>query len=318
MIDGHADILYRMETEGLDFYKDSETLQLSYDRISKAGIDLQVFALWVRPTYSPAEQLRVILGMIDAFYERVCVNGHMRPILSRDDLTRNLENGQRSGMLSIEGGDCLQGDIRVLRMLHRLGVRAMGLTWNQGNCIADGVGEAVDNGLKPFGREVIREMNRLGMVVDVSHLAPRGFWDVIDVAQAPVIASHSNAKAICDHRRNLTDEQLKALYQTGGLAGLTFVPYFVKTNGTTDVCITDLLRHVDHMLALGGENHIGLGSDFDGIDTTMVDLRHGGDYQVLREVLVKNYGDEITRKIFGGNFKRVLDSILKEEQPQNN
>ena len=302
------DILYRMETEGHLFdAKDSE-LHLNFERICEAGIDLQIFALFVGPKYSPSEQLAMIMGMIDAFYERVCVNGMLRPVLSKTDLLRNTEQGLRSGMLSIEGGDCLQSDIRILRMLYKLGVRAMGLTWNNGNCIADGVGEEVDRGLTPFGREVIQEMNRLGMVVDVAHLAPKGFWDVMELSTAPVIDSHANARAIHDHRRNLDDEQLKALFAKGGLIGLTYVPMFI---GEGDVSITDLLRHADHILSLGGEDHLGLGSDFDGIEQTVVDLRHGGDYPRLQEAMFKTYGDTVAKKILGGNFKRVLESILK-------
>jgi len=308
LIDGHADILYRMEMEGHDFAAKDSELHLGFERICEAGIDLQIFALFVGPKYSPAEQLRLIMGMIDAFYERVCVNGMLHPVLSKTDLLRNIDQGLRSGLLSIEGGDCLQSDIRTLRMLYKLGVRAMGLTWNNSNCIADGVGEEVDRGLTPFGREVIQEMNRLGMVVDVAHLAPKGFWDVMELSQDPVIASHANARAIHDHRRNLDDEQLKAIFKSDGVVGLTYVPMFI---GEGDVSITHLLRHADHILSLGGENHLALGSDFDGIERTVVDLRHGGDYPLLQEALFKNYGDTVARKILGGNFKRVLERVLK-------
>ncbi|MGZ4112996.1 MAG: dipeptidase [Tumebacillaceae bacterium] len=310
LIDGHADILWRMKFENLDFYNPNSALHLNFDKICKAGIDLQVFALYVGPKYNPAEQLGIILSMIDAFYNKVCANGQMRPILNKVDLARNLELGVRSGMLSIEGGDCLQSDLGILRMLYKLGVRAIGLTWNNGNCIADGLGEPEDRGLTEFGHQVIREMNRLGMVVDVAHLAPKGFWDVMKIAEAPVIASHANAKAIHNHRRNLDDDQLRALFQTGGLVGMTYVPYFVAEGD--HVSIDDLLRHIDHMLAIGGENHIGLGSDFDGIDTTMIDLRDGADYPTLQARLMQAYGDTVARKILGGNFKRVLESILKE------
>jgi membrane dipeptidase len=310
LVDGHADILYRMEEEHQDFYQESSELHLNYNRMCEAGIDLQVFALFAHERYSPDEQLRVILGMIDTFYHRVCVNGQVFAVLSKVDLNKNLNLGRRSGLLSIEGGGCLNNDLRVLRMLYKLGVRAMGLTWNNGNCIADGVGEPEDRGLTPFGREVVREMNRLGMVVDVSHLAPKGFWGVIEETKRPIIASHSNAKAVHNHRRNLDDDQIRAIIETGGTIGVTFVPYFVSDK--EEVTIKDLLRHIDHILALGGENHLALGSDFDGIVNTMVDLRHGGDYPRLQEALVKAYGDNVTRKIMGENFKRVLLDVLNE------
>ncbi|WP_157729525.1 dipeptidase [Tumebacillus algifaecis] len=308
VIDGHADILYRMEKEGLRFYEDKDNLHLNYDRIVKAGIDLQFFVLFVEPKYTPAEQLTIHLNMIEQFYSEVVGGGKFRPILKKGDLERNLAAGYRSGLLSIEGGDCIQSDLRILRTMYRLGVRAMGLTWNQANCIADGCGEKIDRGLTPFGRDVVREMNRLGMIVDVAHLGEKGFWDVMEVAKAPVIASHANARAIHDHRRNLHDNQLQALFKTGGLIGVTFVPMFV---GTGDVAISDLMRHIDHILELGGEDHLGIGSDFDGIEWTMTDLRHGGDLPRLQERLFKAYGEDVMKKIMGGNFKRVIDSILK-------
>jgi len=310
LIDGHADILYRMEGEGLDFFHDANELHLSYDRICEAGIDLQMFALWAGATYSPAEQLKIILGYIDMFYERVCVGGKMTPVLSKVDLARNLQLGLRSGMLSIEGGDCLQGDMRILRMLYKLGVRAMGLTWNNGNCIGDGAAEPVDRGLTAFGRDVIREMNRLGMVIDVSHLAEKGFWEVAELSEQPFIASHSNARALMNHPRNLTDQQLQAIFAKGGFVGVTFVPMFIADKEFVE--IPDLLRHVEHMLSLGGENHVGLGSDFDGIERKVVNLEHGGHYYNLINAFTKAYGEEITRKLCGTNFKRVLESILKE------
>jgi membrane dipeptidase len=309
IIDGHADILYRMEKEGLRFYEDKENLHLNYDRLVKAGIDLQFFVLFVEPKHSPADQLKIHLNMIEQFYSEIVGGGKVRPILKKGDLERNLKDGYRSGLLSIEGGDCIQSDLRILRIMHRLGVRAMGLTWNHGNCIADGCGEKFDRGLTKFGRDVVREMNRLGMIVDVAHLGRKGFFDVMEVAQAPVIASHANARAIHDHPRNLDDEQLKALFQTGGLIGVTFVPMFV---GDGTVSIDDLMRHIDHILSLGGENHIGIGSDFDGIERALTDLRHGADLPNLQERLFKAYGEKVMKKIMGENFKRVIDSILKE------
>ncbi|MGB8955254.1 MAG: dipeptidase [Tumebacillaceae bacterium] len=312
LIDAHADILWRMNSEGLDFWAAPAEggLHLSHERIHKAGVDMQMFVLWAGGNRkTPDEQLTFTLEMIDDFYEIVCKTGTIRPVLKRGDFARNLADGVVSGMLSIEGGDCLNGDIRVLRMMYKLGVRAMGLTWNHSNCIADGVLAPTDNGLTEFGSDVIREMNRLGMVVDVSHLAEKGFWDVMELAQAPVIASHANARAIHDHVRNLTDEQIQALFKTGGVIGLTYVPMFI---GDGDVYISDILRHADHILSLGGEDHLGLGSDFDGIERTVVDLRHGEDYPRLVEALVKAYGDDVARKICGGNFRRVFESVLEE------
>lgn len=308
LLDAHADILYRMEKEHLDFYDVNSPLHLSFPKMQEAGTDLQIFALFVDPPYTPYEHLARILGYIDTFHTEICKNNGMSPVFSYLDIEKNFQEGKKSALLSIEGGDFLTDDLRHLRILFSLGVRAMGLTWNNGNAIADGVGEPEDRGLSEFGRTVIQEMNRLGMVVDVSHLAPKGVWDVLEVTSSPIIASHSNAKSVHNHRRNLDDQQIKGIIDNGGVIGMTFVPYFV---GDSPVSIPSLLRHVDHILALGGENHIGLGSDFDGITETMVDLRSGSDYPRLLEALEKEYGSAITAKICGSNFLRVLKQILR-------
>lgn len=308
LLDAHADILYRMETEKIRFDDANSPLHLSYPKMEQAGMDLQIFALFVDPPCTPAEHLATLVGYIDTFRSEVCRDNLMQPVYTYADIERNQHQGKKSAMLSIEGGDFLSGDLRHLRILYSLGVRAMGLTWNNGNAIAAGVGEEIDTGLTAFGREVIREMNRLGMIVDVSHLAPKGVYDVLNVSSSPIIASHSNAKTLYAHRRNLDDEQIKGIAASGGVIGVTFVPYFV---GEEPVGIPDLLRHVDYILSLVGEDHIGFGSDFDGIPRTMVDLRSGADYPKLIESLGKEYGAEITAKICGGNFLRVLRQVLK-------
>lgn len=307
IMDAHADILYRMEKEHLSFIDADSGLHLSYPKIVQAGIDLQVFALYVDPPYTPQEHLEMLLKYIATFYSQVCAAGLMSPVLRYSDIEENARSGKKSALLSIEGGDFLTNDLRLLHVMYTLGVRAMGLTWNFKNAMADGVGEPDPQGLTSFGKQVVQEMNSLGMVVDVSHLAPKGFWDVIDISTAPIIASHSNSKALCSHRRNLDDDQINAIISKGGVIGMTFVPYFV---GEGEITIPHLLRHIDHILALGGEDHIGLGSDFDGISITMQDLRSGTDYPKLIQALDKEYGPEIAAKICGRNFLRVYKQVL--------
>ncbi|MFC4766384.1 dipeptidase [Effusibacillus consociatus] len=310
LLDAHADILYRMETEQLDFTDAGSPLHLSYPKMEQGEIDVQIFALFVDPPYTPHEHLAKLLAYIDTFRSEVCADNLMLPVYTYKDLETNLRAGRKSAILSVEGADFLTGDLRHLRILYSLGVRAMGLTWNHANSIASGVGEEIDTGLTPFGREVVREMNRLGMVIDVSHMAPKGVEGVLEASSKPVIASHSNAKSIYNHRRNLNDDQIRQIAAKGGVIGVTFVPYFI---GEGEVGISHLLQHIDHMLSVGGEDHVGLGSDFDGIPETMVDLRSGADYPNLVEALDKEYGARITAKICGGNFLRVLERVLIEE-----
>jgi membrane dipeptidase len=153
-------------------------------------------------------------------------------------------------------------------------------------------------------------VNRLGMVIDVSHLADPGFWDTLELSKAPVIASHSNTRHLCDHPRNLTDEQIKALIARDGVMGLTFVDFFTVQEKRT-VWIDDLLRHLDHVCALGGVDHVAFGSDFDGIIETFGDLRFAGDYSHLVEALLKRYKEAEVMKFMQGNWLRVFGNVLQ-------
>ena len=178
----------------------------------------------------------------------------------RADIDRAIAAGKIAAFLSIEGGEALAGSLGVLRMLYKVGVRSLTLTWNGRNELGDGVG-ASGKGLTAFGRAVVREMNDLGMLVDVSHLSERGFWDAMKVSTQPLIASHANCRALCDHPRNLTDAQIRAVAGQGGVIGVTFVPDFL---GGETPSVDNVLDHIDHMIAVGGEDCVGLGSDFDG------------------------------------------------------
>lgn len=307
LVDGHADILFRMEEESLDFYQDTSGLQESFHHMQQGGVDVQIFALFVEPNVPPAAMLTRVLQSIDTFLRKLADGDRLAPVCRYSDIEKNCRRHVKSGMLSLEGGDCIQGDLRILRCLYDLGVRAMGLTWNQGNELADGVGEKSDRGLTPLGRKAVREMNRLGMVVDVAHLGEKGFWGVMEESTKPVVASHANAKSIYPHRRNLNDAQIRAIAQSGGLVGVTFVPHFI-TDG--DASIDDLLRHVDHLLIQGGEDAVGIGSDFDGMERTMTDLRNGSDFPRFLRALEKRYGEKVTRKIAGENWLRVLRETL--------
>jgi membrane dipeptidase len=230
------------------------------------------------------------------------------------DIHQAKAEGKVAGILGIEGGEALEGDIAVLRTVYRLGVRLITLTWSRRNAIADGVFEArTGGGLSRFGVEVVREMNRLGMLVDVAHLAPAGVRDVLALSQAPVIASHANSREVCDHRRNLTDKQARGIAQGGGLIGVTFVPPFVDPRKAS---LERLLDHIEHLLNVVGENHVGLGSDFDGFGfgdpkgqfhdlpdvSTMPRLTAG--------MLRRGLSERVVEKVLGGNFVRVFEEVV--------
>jgi membrane dipeptidase len=254
-----------------------------------------------------------VLESLDRFRRDVERPGIVETILTRSDLNR-MESGLREGdatryaLLSVEGAEAIDGRMAVLEAWFRLGVRLVGLTWNGANCVADGVGELRGGGLTGFGREVVARMQELGMVVDVSHLSVRGVSDVLDMTVRPVVASHSNALSVHRHRRNLDDDQIRGIAATGGLVGATFVPAFIASAET--VTVDDLLRHVDHLLTVAGPDAVGLGSDFDGIETTPQGLRGGADYPALLDALQTRYGDDVCHKLYGANWLRVLSAVL--------
>jgi membrane dipeptidase len=184
------------------------------------------------------------------------------------------------------------------------------LAWNYRNLLADGAEEVHGAGLSDFGRQVVTEMNRLGMLVDVSHLCEASFNDVLALTTVPVIASHSNSKAICDNERNLTDAQLLKIKNNGGVAGLNFYPYFL--NNTENADIDDVVRHIEHICSVTGEDHIGIGADYDGIECTPAGLEGTQCIPSLFERLLQlNYSSNFIEKLSGRNFMRVIGQVLK-------
>lgn len=309
VIDLHADILYHMGKEKLDFYDVNAPLQMGYRQMTQAGVDLQVFVTFVDPALRGSEQLVAVLDSLHRFHQQVERPGGVKPVYDRMGL--HAIHGNTSyphALLSLEGAECLDGRLSVLYALFTLGIRIMGLTWNHANSVGDGVGEPRGAGLTGFGKEVVQHMQSLGMVVDVSHLSEQGVYDVVMQSTLPIIASHSNARHVFDHRRNLTDTQMKMIADTGGVIGVTFVPDFIASHET--VTIDDLIRHVEHMLTVAGVHAVALGSDFDGIDQTMQDLRQGSDYPNFLDRLENEFGSDVVRLMAEENMFRVLDKTL--------
>lgn len=294
----------------IDLSKENPDLHLDIPRMKKGGLNLQFFAVYIEPRYKPSGALMRAMQGFDAFDQMLEKNPEVVRVRSYQDTLKAKENNSTAGLLAIEGGEALEGNLSVLRMLYKLGLRAIGLTWNQRNRIAEGIGDCVSGGgLTVFGRELIAEMNELGIIVDVSHLSPAGYWDVLKYSKKPIIASHSNARAICDHPRNLDDDQIKALAKNGGVMGMNFCLPFVKDK--EDVTIEDMLDHVDHIRDLVGVDHIGLGSDFDGIAAAPKGLENVTEIPNFTHGLVeRGYSDEDIIKILGGNYLRILKEVL--------
>jgi membrane dipeptidase len=310
VFDAHSDTLLKMwEDPSLDFFEANEKLQVSYPEMERGNVQLQALAIWIPNRVPYHHRSQSVLEMIDLFYEKVA-GEKVRPILSRADLDECVLKGRKGAILFVEGAHPLDESLVLLRTWYRLGVRGMTLTWNYRNAVADGCHEPNPGGLTSFGKKVVEEMNRLGMMIDVSHVAEPGFWDTLELSSAPVIASHSNVKRLCNHPRNLSDEQIKALIEKGGVMGLTFVDFFVTSEKRT-VWIDDLLRHLDHVCALGGVDHVAFGSDFDGITETFGDMTRAGDYVTLTEALLKRYKEADVKKFMLENWLRVFRNVLQ-------
>jgi len=310
VLDAHVDTVLSLE-QGRSFLARSEAGHVDLPRLRAGGVDVQVFALYIEPQYKPERATARVLRLWDVLRGALAGAGDaVRLCRTASDLDAAAATGQLAAILSIEGGEAIGTDLALLRALHALGVRAMGLTWNERNAIADGAGESrAQGGLTEFGREVVAEMDRLGMVVDVSHLCERSFWDVLEVARGPVVASHSNARALCDHVRNLRDEQIRALASAGGVMGMNFFANFLDAEPDR-ADVGRLCDHIDHICALVGPGHVGLGSDFDGIGRTPRGLQDCSRMPAITEELLRRgYAEADVRAILGGNFLRVFREV---------
>lgn len=217
-----------------------------------------------------------------------------------------------SAVLTIEEGGILCNDIERLDKLYQEGIRLMTLTWNHDNCIGSPNSkdiEVMKKGLKPFGLEVIERMNELGMIIDVSHLSDGGFWDVIRCSDKPVVASHSNARALCPHPRNLSNEMIKALAEKGGVIGVNFYPFFLNPIGKASA--EEIADHIMHMYCVGGEDVIAIGTDFDGFDEGELEIEHLGEMDKLHSaVKKKGLTERQIEKIWSQNVMRVIKEVL--------
>ncbi len=309
-VDGHCDTLTAAPGQNRNIGLISRHGQLDLPRMIAGGVNVQFFAAFISPKFKDWA-LKKCLQYIDDFYAVMEKNRPLvEPAFNADGIRKITAAGKIAALLSVEGGEALSGDLAVLRMLYRLGVRSITLTWNGRNELGDGVGEGDSaGGLSQYGRAVVREMNRLGMLVDVSHLSVKGFWDVAAVSGQPFAATHANCHALCKHPRNLTDDQIEHLAKTGGVVGLSFVPAFVHPEQPD---LDRLLAHIDHIASRFGIRCIGLGSDFDGMDDYLPGLEDAGCIpRLAEELLVRGYSNDQVSDIMGGNWMRLLEKVLK-------
>jgi membrane dipeptidase len=362
VIDTHADTPQRFVDEHWNFTAPLNGGMLNYDSAKKGNLDAQFFSIWVDPNQYPFNaSAKRTLTLIDATLEQVRkAPDKLQFCTTADDILAAYKDGKFAVLMGIEGGHSIENSLALLRDYYRLGVRYMTLTWSNTNDWADSSGDIDDpsiqhhNGLTPFGKQVVTEMNRLGMMVDISHVSDKTFWDVIATTRTPIIASHSSARALTSAPRNMTDEMLLAMKKNNGVVMVNFFPAFIdkkwreawtaqvperkkaqqameadyKSKGLPvpynasnkidrefaarigRAPFDSLIAHFDHVIKVAGIDHVGIGTDFDGIPVPPHGIDSAADLpRVTAALMARGYTAEDMRKLLGGNLLRVFREI---------
>ncbi len=315
LVDTHNDFVWKVFDKGAEFGTNNSFTQSDLPRLKSGGVDVQVFAVWI-PMKSVSRSYNFVIKQIERLRQIEDSNSLELEFAENYDEIIRVTNGKKiCGLIGVEGGTAIENNLDNINSMFDLGVRYIGLTWNNSNSISTSAKDAVERGksggLTEFGTEVVKRMNEVGMLVDVSHLSEEGFWDVIEVSTSPIIASHSNCYSINPHYRNLTDEQIKAIALDGGYIGVNFHNDFLDKNGKTEgTSIDKVVEHIDHIKNLVGADYIGIGADFDGGITPAKELYDASCYPELTKKLVeKGYTKSEIKKILGENFLRVFKQV---------
>ena len=323
-IDGHCDTLMKVTDGILDFGKGFQAPEdpceakniyshIDLPRLIQGGTTTQTFACFIEKKYLPGEATKQAMKMFDALYSMEENNpDQFEMVRNAADIRKVKAAGKIGGFLALEGAESLEGEIAVLRNMYRLGLRQVGLTWNWRNQAADGLGELrTGGGLTEFGVDLVKEANRLGIILDIAHLAPAGVKDILEISEQPIVDSHCGAKGLTDHIRNLDDAQLDGVAKNGGLVCVTFVHYFISDK-PEEASIEDVLNHIDYISKRIGVEHVGIGSDYDGIDKYLTGLEDVSKMPALTAGLAeRGYSDEEIAKIMGGNYLRIIEQVCK-------
>jgi membrane dipeptidase len=362
-IDMHADTTQRLVDERLDISQRLSDGQFDTVRMREGGLDAQFFSIWVEPQLYGGGGERAIrradeqIAAVRSLTEKHPETWELATTAS--DVRRIVGEGKVAALMGLEGGYAIDERLEMVERYYKMGVRYMSPAWSVSTSWAGSSGDEAGRtrGLNDFGREVIREMNRLGMMVDVSHVSDQTFWDIVNTSTKPVIATHSGCRAIANVPRNLTDEMLRALAKTGGVCSVLFYPEFLEPGWSEKkkqvdaqiaamvqkasdeepggiaqkkmardrvrlreyarrlppVTISRLVDHIDHIVKLVGIDHVGIGSDFDGIQAVPTDLATVADLPNLTtELLRRGYREADVHKILGGNMLRVMEEVEKK------
>jgi membrane dipeptidase len=357
--DTHNDVLLRA-MEGEDISVETRVGHSDLVRLKKGGVDIQVFAVWVDPIAFEKKPFKRAKDMIDTLYSIARRNSDKIAVVRNSaELEKAIAEGKICAVIGVEGGHAIENSIEKLEELYKLGVRYLGLTWNNSTDWASSAFDETTNpdkvkitGLSEFGKKVVEKMNELGMIVDVSHLGEKAFWDVVKVTKKPIIASHSSVYKLCPHYRNLKDEQIKAIAQTGGVVFVNFYAEYIDSTFNTKrkkleekykaqfdsirvlyehdqnayrrarrqlmqkiaeelrPPLDVLIDHIDYIAKLVGVDHVGIGSDFDGISITPLEMDDVTFLpNITKKLLERGYSTDDVKKILGGNFLRVFKQV---------
>lgn len=322
--DMHCDTIYeinRMQKEGKECLLKDNQLNISINKMKKGDYLIQNFAMFthLKDTDDPITHVN---QMIDVFYNEIEKNKDDIEIAYHyNDIISHQKNHKMSALLTLEEGGVVCNDLSYLRNYYRLGVRMITLTWNFSNGIGypnfdihgdkHGYDEYDDvHGLTDFGIQYVKEMERLGMIIDVSHLSDAGFYDVLKYTKAPFVASHSNARSVCPHARNMSDDMIKQLAQRGGVMGINYAADFLEKEAQMSR-VEAMVKHIKYIRDIAGIDCIGLGSDFDGIPQNL-ELKDCSYLPVLEKALYEHgFSKEEVEKIFYKNVLRVYKEVLK-------
>lgn len=300
---------------GRDVSKDNKDSQVDFPKLRRGGVDGAFFALYTPPEKTEAEAFEYASAMLDGVYRTVSANPSVASIaLSPADAAEYLEKGLFSVFIGMENASPIGDSMERLHMFYSRGVRYITLTHNGDNLVADSAAEGTRwGGLSPWGREVLKEMNSLGIMVDLSHASDKTFYDCLKYSKAPVIASHSCCRSLCSHRRNLTDQMLRDLGAAEGYVGINFYPTFLSDSPDPVPGVEAIVNHIERALELCGEDHVGIGSDYDGIEITPAGMENVSKIGlVFDEMRLRGYSEALINKVSGGNLMSVMGRITKK------
>lgn len=297
--DLHCDTLYRAVTENSGLAGNSFHISLNHKDLFDKWT--QCFAIWIPDGISNQEADALFINAVKKLNEESERN-------SVQIYNGKMPNSKYTAVFTVEGGRIIGNDLSKIRLLVENNVKILTLTWNGDNDIACGAKTLNDTGLTTFGKKAIKELERNKIIIDTSHLSDKSFYDVADIATAPIIASHSNSRAICSNKRNLTDEQFKTIRDCGGIVGLNFYKDFLNNDGESSD-ISDIAKHCEHFLSLGGENTVAIGTDFDGADMPKSIKGITSIPEIYEFFLKLNYSETLLNKLFWANAANFFETF---------